>query len=232
MPETPLPFDFSAYIPGFDYLRKLARGQAASSTQTLPGIANLSNWIAPTLSVEEVDKRLREMRAVQFWLEQNLIALKASVQALEVQKMTLSTLRGMNLRMQDLSETLANSAKGVAAAQTPGKAAHKATGKPAGNASLIDPMQWWNALTEQFQSIAAQALHGAASAVPPSLPSAIPGSAGPSAAQVPAASESSAAAAPKAAASEPPAAAKTTPARKRAAPVARKRASKKASGGA
>ena len=68
-----------------------AGGAAASAAKAglpgMPGIAGLpgiSNWVAPTLSVEEVDKRIQELKAVQFWLDQNLHALKATIQALEV----------------------------------------------------------------------------------------------------------------------------------------------------
>ena len=44
--------------------------------------------------MEELDKRIDELKAVQFWLDQNAMALKATIQALEVQKMTLATLKG------------------------------------------------------------------------------------------------------------------------------------------
>lgn len=47
---------------------------------------NMASWVAPTLSVEELDKRIQELKTVQFWLEQNTNALKATIQALEVQK--------------------------------------------------------------------------------------------------------------------------------------------------
>ena len=109
-------FFFDQFVPGFDFLKNLAAGAsgggngAAAAKAGLPGIPGLpsipgvSNWIAPTLSVEEVEKRIQELKAVQFWLEQNLNALKATIQALEVQKMTLSTLQGMNLRMEDLAK--------------------------------------------------------------------------------------------------------------------------------
>jgi hypothetical protein len=40
---------------------------------------------------------------VQFWLEQNSRALTATIQALEVQKMTLATLQGMNMSMGDVA---------------------------------------------------------------------------------------------------------------------------------
>jgi hypothetical protein len=96
------PFAFSQFVPGFDFLQSLAKG-ASGGASAVPGMPSLSSWVAPTLSVEEVDKRIQELKTVQYWLEQNGHALKATIQALEVQKMTLSTLRGMNLHMEDLA---------------------------------------------------------------------------------------------------------------------------------
>ena len=96
-------FGFGPFVPGFDFLQSLAK--SASATQAggsaIPG---LSSWVAPTLSVEELDKRIQELKAVQFWLEQNGTALKATIQALEVQKMTLTTLQGMNVNMAELAK--------------------------------------------------------------------------------------------------------------------------------
>ena len=43
---------------------------------------------------------------MQFWLEQNARMLGATIQALEVQRMTLSTLKTMNVQMADLRESL------------------------------------------------------------------------------------------------------------------------------
>jgi arginase len=62
--------------------------------------------VAPTLNVEELDKRIEELKAVHFWLDQNAKALAATVQALEVQKMTLATLQGMNFNMGDVANAL------------------------------------------------------------------------------------------------------------------------------
>ncbi|WP_368731417.1 PhaM family polyhydroxyalkanoate granule multifunctional regulatory protein, partial [Escherichia coli] len=50
-----------------------------------------------------MEKRIDELKAVQFWLEQNSRALTATLQALEVQKMTLATLKGMNFSMGDVA---------------------------------------------------------------------------------------------------------------------------------
>ena len=96
-------FGFGKFVPGFDFLQSLAKSasQPASPGQAIPG---MSSWVAPTLSVEELDKRIQELKAVQFWLEQNGTALKATIQALEVQKMTLTTLQGMNVNMAELAK--------------------------------------------------------------------------------------------------------------------------------
>src|SRR3989344_95899 len=92
-------FGFGKLVPGFDFLQSLAKGASSS----IPQLPNLSNWVAPTISVEELEKRIDELKPVQFWLEQNSRALAATIQALEVQKMTLATLKGMNFSMGDVA---------------------------------------------------------------------------------------------------------------------------------
>ncbi|MDM0115759.1 hypothetical protein QTI66_26660 [Variovorax sp. J22R133] len=248
------PFSFSQFVPGFDFLKNLAAGSGndpATGKPSIPGLSGIpnipgvSNWIAPTLSVEEVDKRIKELKTVQFWLEQNLYALKATIQALEVQKMTLSTLRGMNLRMEDLANVFTSAATGASAKTAEAKPEpEKEKEKPrsrfaqpepepeveeteeedeaedeaqAGNDSastakggdkgggVVDPMQWWGALTQQFQEIAGSALSEAANL---KMPTAL----------TPKAAKKAAPARKKA-----PAAKKASATRKRAARPARKR---------
>ncbi|HXE50089.1 MAG TPA: PhaM family polyhydroxyalkanoate granule multifunctional regulatory protein [Ramlibacter sp.] len=174
-------FGFGKFVPGFDFLQNLAKG----ASQTLPQMPNLSNWVAPTLNLEELEKRIGELKAVHFWLDQNSKALGATIQALEVQKMTLATLKGMNFNMGDvanalklkavdtvfggvqkLSEKAADAATSVSDAASGAAAKSKAArqGAPAaGPASgVVDPLQWWGALTQQFQQIAATAMKDAA----------------------------------------------------------------------
>ena len=103
-------FGFGKFIPGFDFLQGLTRGGNGSA------VPPMSSWVAPTVSVEEIEKRISELKAVQFWLEQNSRALTATVQALEVQKMTLSTLQGMNVSMTDLSKVFTGHVAGAAEA--------------------------------------------------------------------------------------------------------------------
>ena len=93
-------FDFSKFVPGFDFLKNL------SGTGAQTAMPSASAWIAPTLDPDELDKRIQELKTVHFWLDQNTKAVSATIQALEVQKMTLATLRGMNMSMSDLAESL------------------------------------------------------------------------------------------------------------------------------
>jgi len=181
MNDATSPFAFSQFVPGFDFLKNLAGG-ANPGGGAVPGMPSLSNWVAPTLSVEEVDKRIQELKTVQYWLEQNGHALKATIQALEVQKMTLSTLRGMNVQMEDLAKAFTRtaavaepmepppappSASAEAAAPEPTEAEPSpAESLPQGKSTaakpgVVDPLQWWNALTQQFQQIAQTAVEDA-----------------------------------------------------------------------
>jgi hypothetical protein len=195
--------DFGKWVPGFEFLQSLTRPAGASA-------AGPANWVAPTLSVEDLDKRIQELKAVLFWLEQNGTALKATIQALEVQKMTLSALKGMNVSLQDMAQAFgakapaapgaassappaasaaapvwppaaaaASAAQGQSepaaapASQTappPKRAARSRAGKSRAKAAsqsqaggeaaagMVDPMQWWGALTQQFQQIASAAM--------------------------------------------------------------------------
>jgi len=167
------PFGFGKFVPGFDFLQGLAQGASSS----MPQMPNLANWVAPTLSVEELDKRIGELKAVHFWLDQNGKALAATIQALEVQKMTLATLKGMNFSMGDVADALKlrpEAASGSAAPATEdakktesassGKSSAKTDGPAA--AAMVDPLQWWGALTQQFQEIATKAMSDAAQKTP------------------------------------------------------------------
>jgi hypothetical protein len=187
---------FGKFVPGFDFLQSLAKGASGA----LPQMPNLANWVSPSLNPEELEKRIDELKAVHFWLDQNSKALGATIQALEVQKMTLATLKGMNFNLGDVAnafklkaaDSMASSVKSVteraasaaktvtdAAASVSGlssgssaprartakkpatslQAAKASTGSSGGGAGgLVDPMQLWGSLTQQFQQIASTAM--------------------------------------------------------------------------
>lgn len=173
---------FGKFVPGFDFLQNLAKG----ATDVIPQMPNLASWIAPTLNVEDLEKRISELKTVHFWLDQNSKALSATIQALEVQKMTLATLKGMNVNISDManvfkakaeaakspaSKTISElAAEAEAAAHKVREASQAASAAAAAAAepetesaatpspTMVDPMQLWGALTQQFQTIAASAL--------------------------------------------------------------------------
>ena len=142
---------FGKFVPGFDFLQNLAKtagsgmGAAPASSAAMP---NMSQWLAPSLNVEDIEKRIEELKHVQFWLEQNSRALAATIQALEVQKLTMATLKGMNFTMAEAFKPAPAKAKAAPQAK-----AHAPADKPA--AGVVDPMQLWTSLTQQFQTIAA-----------------------------------------------------------------------------
>lgn len=162
---------FGKFVPGFDFLQNLSKGASAG----MPGI---SSWVAPTLEPKEIDKRIEELKAVLFWLDQNATALKATIQALELQKMTLATLKGMNLDMGAMAQAFKFPGPVQAAAPVPkpepepapaqrqAKPKASPSRKPAASkpsaakpaTGVVDPMQLWGALTQQFQEIAAGAM--------------------------------------------------------------------------
>lgn len=163
--------DFSAfgqYIPGFDFLQTLARQASGVKPDLQPAagvMSSLGHWVAPTFSVEEIEKRIHDLRAVEFWLDQNSKALAATIQALEVQKMTLATLENMNLSLKDVAESFKIKPETVQAQAAPraAKAAEPPVQEtepsaPTESKTGVDPMQWWNSLTEQFTTIASSAV--------------------------------------------------------------------------
>ncbi|MCW5661285.1 MAG: hypothetical protein KIT60_26585 [Burkholderiaceae bacterium] len=141
-------------VPGFDFLQGLVKNAGAA-------MPNVGQWIAPTLDPAEIEKRIEELRTVQFWLEQNARMLATTIQALEVQRMTLSTLKTMNVAVGDLGNAMklrATDGAPQGSHSTKGARASTAAGAPASNAGVVDPMQWWGALTQQFTQLAVQAM--------------------------------------------------------------------------
>lgn len=199
------PDDLARMVPGLDFLQGLLKNAGA-------GLPAMGQWVAPTLNPEELEKRIQELKTVQFWLEQNAKLLATTIQALEVQRMTLSTLQSMNMPLADLGNALkikmpgrdapsdlfgmsrlgkdaagtvsAGLGSGVplaAAAErsAPGPAAsspartantrktvarNKASAAPASVPPVVDPLQWWGALTQQFTELASKAVKDTASA--------------------------------------------------------------------
>jgi len=75
---------------GFDFLRKLWGGGFAGMAGGMP---NMASFAAPPMDLEEIDKRIHDLRAVESWLQLNASLLRTAIQGLEVQRATLVALQ-------------------------------------------------------------------------------------------------------------------------------------------
>lgn len=77
MAEQQIPPDW------FEFMRKMW----TPSSFPLPGM------IAPTVSGEEIEKKIGDLKAVETWLTMNVGFVQMTIKTLELQKTTLETLR-------------------------------------------------------------------------------------------------------------------------------------------
>ncbi len=69
---------------------EFVRGMWSNMGFSLPGM------VTPTLDVEELDKRIKDMKAVEGWLKMNLNMLQMSIQGLEMQRATIAAVKAMS----------------------------------------------------------------------------------------------------------------------------------------
>jgi hypothetical protein len=91
---------------------------------------------------------------VLFWLEQNTKALSAAIQALEVQRMTLSTLQQMNVDWKSALQPK----KASRASASASEAAPEAAANAQATAAAPEAMRLWTQLANQFGQIAQQSM--------------------------------------------------------------------------
>lgn len=128
----------SATIPGvtdtLDFVKNLW-GSMNIPGASLPGMSGMSG---PVLSTEELDKRIADMKAVESWLNLNLTMLRGTIQAMEVQRGTLATLKSMGASMAEAMRQSGVSAEKLAAMPFGpffGQPAQGATPAPPGSAA-------------------------------------------------------------------------------------------------
>ena len=91
----------------------------------------MAGIMVPTVDVDEIEKRIAELRLVENWLNMNLGALRMTIQGLEMQRSTLAAMKG----------AMAEAAK-TAGAHDPAGAAEAAR-------SLAEA--WWKMLQQHAQ---------------------------------------------------------------------------------
>lgn len=104
-------------------------------------------------SVEDLNKRIEELQAVESWLRLNLSMLSSTIQGLEIQRSTLSTLQSMAKTgfsaMSEFSETMSSDDSTTATSQADSNPDDET------DESLRQAGQaWWDLLQNQFESIA------------------------------------------------------------------------------
>ncbi|CDG85395.1 tfp pilus assembly protein FimV [Janthinobacterium agaricidamnosum NBRC 102515 = DSM 9628] len=146
---------------------------------SIPGIT------APTLSVEELDKKISDLKAVESWLNLNTSMLRGSIQALEVQRGTIATLKSMGASLAAAiqqpgagEKTLFESSpyasaffqhgqapqaqpEPAPAAPPEPQAAQPAPQTPVPDspaAQMANPGVWWNLLQDQFKQAVSTAM--------------------------------------------------------------------------
>lgn len=152
-------------------MMKLNPFAAAAAPGGSPSLSMMSDMLAPLTSVEELDKRIKDMRAVEQWLKLNLNMLQSAIQALEVQRATLATLRAFGAFAQSSVEKVkTSSAASSAASGWPAPPAEKPKAEPqpqpgveapnetGASEASFDPSGWWNLLQSQFNGLAALAM--------------------------------------------------------------------------
>ena len=171
-------------IPGIPSAGNLA-SMAARVPQHLP------NMFAPTLDVNELEKRIADLRAVESWLELNASILRTTIQSLEVQRATIATLKGISGAMMapllsrpetspapppevalglaalkaDESNTGSASAASGAQKEASKRRGARSTARAAAITAPLNPALWWNTLQDQFTRIAASAAAPSATTV-------------------------------------------------------------------
>ena len=154
--------------------------QPGAAQGFVPSLSMMSDMMAPLTNVEELDKRITDMRAVEQWLKLNLNMLQSAIQALEVQRATLATLRAFGaFAQQSMSQPVADAPSrdtstrdyaddARAAAGSRAGAPRPDEGGEAGQSAQdagqesgentpppgFDASGWWNLLQSQFNQIA------------------------------------------------------------------------------
>lgn len=154
-----------------------AMGDTMEFVKNLWGSMKLPGMNVPSLSPEDIDKQITDLKAVESWLQMNMNMLRSSIQALEVQSATLNALRSMGQSFTNAANSVHTAASSPAdgkpgfespfdkpaspagAFPAAGEAAASAFPDPATIAAqFASPAAWWNTVQEQFSTAVGQAL--------------------------------------------------------------------------
>jgi hypothetical protein len=78
---------------------------------------SLPGMVTPTFDVDELDKRIKDMKAVEGWLRMNLSMLQMTIQGLEMQRTTVSAVQTMGKMASDAAKSMTPEGAAEVAAQ-------------------------------------------------------------------------------------------------------------------
>jgi len=96
---------------------------------------NLPTSLAPTVDLDEIDRRIADLRTVEQWLEVNLGMLRSAIQGMEIQRGTLAAIRAFGEAMSRPGEGGDAAARTIAAIGEMQRAAAAAAQAAAGAAA-------------------------------------------------------------------------------------------------
>jgi hypothetical protein len=143
---------------------------------SVPGMS-MPGLVAPSMSVEDLDKKIADLKAVEAWLNVNVSMLRGTIQAMEVQRGTIATLQSMGAALSNAVKQPGADEKSVRAAAPfvsaffaqPAAAAPAPAAAPADSAAsakpalgdaagLANPAAWWTMLQDQFKQAVSTAM--------------------------------------------------------------------------
>lgn len=171
-------------MASLDMMRQAWQNLAGAGAGAFTGGA----MVAPPMTLEELDRRINELRSVENWLRMNLSMLSSTIQGMEVQRATIATLKSF---VDPIAESSADapSALEVALGLKPsGQAKIKHVVDPATSKSSVSSSSaglsgatadagalpglpgvgsaeaWWGMLQQQFGQLATATAEGLKSA--------------------------------------------------------------------
>ena len=143
----------SAEIPNINDPLAFVRNLWGNMGVTMPGM------VAPTFDVDELDKRIKDMKAVEGWLRMNLSMLQMTIQGLEMQRTTLGTVQAMGQMASDAARSM-----GQPGTETPAAAVDAE--KSAFSEAAMWPWQMMQQMRDRMQQTAEAAAQAASEEKP------------------------------------------------------------------
>jgi hypothetical protein len=127
-------------LSGNPLLASMEMMRQAWAGLTGPGGLASSLPMAPPMNLEDLDRRIAELRSVENWLRMNLSMLSSTIQGMEVQRSTISTLRAFvdSAASMDMNAVRDSGAASPLEVVLGLKPAPKSAAKPASSESARD----------------------------------------------------------------------------------------------